>query len=54
MTPRPKLSFALLGKIPRQGDVASFNNLKFTVEQVKKHRIETLILTFEQGDTSGQ
>ena len=35
----------LLGKIPKAGDTASWNNLKFTVESVKKHRIQTKILT---------
>ncbi len=38
---------ALLGKIPKAGDVARLRNLKFTVERVRKHRIETVILTFE-------
>jgi CBS domain containing-hemolysin-like protein len=38
---------ALLGKIPQSGDVAHLKNLKFTVERVRKHRIETLVLTFE-------
>jgi len=38
---------ALLGKIPRSGDAASLKNLKFTVEKVKHHRIETLLLTLE-------
>ena len=38
---------ALLGKIPKNGDVAYLKNLKFVVENVQKHRIETLILTFE-------
>jgi len=38
---------ALLGKIPKTGDVAHLNNLKFTVEAVRKHRIETVILTLE-------
>jgi CBS domain containing-hemolysin-like protein len=38
---------ALLGKIPSSGDVARLKNLKFTVERVRKHRIETLILTLE-------
>ncbi|MCK4752671.1 MAG: HlyC/CorC family transporter [Planctomycetes bacterium] len=38
---------AILGKIPKTGDVARLKNLKFTVEQVQKHRIKTLILTFE-------
>lgn len=37
----------LLGKIPKEGDVARMQNLKFTVERVKRHRIETIILTFE-------
>jgi putative hemolysin len=37
---------ALLGKIPKSGDIAYLKNLKFTVEKVQKHRIETLILTF--------
>ncbi len=38
---------AALGKIPKAGDIAHLKNLKFTVEQVRKHRIETLILTLE-------
>ncbi len=38
---------ALLGKIPEQGDQVYLGNLKFTVEQMQKHRIKTLILTLE-------
>lgn len=38
---------ALLGKIPEQGDQTYLGNLKFTVEQMQKHRIKTIILTFE-------
>ncbi len=38
---------ALLGKIPKSGDVVNLNNLKFTVEDVHKHRIKSVILTFE-------
>lgn len=38
---------ALLGKIPKPGDVAHLKNLKFTVEKVQKRRIETLVLTLE-------
>jgi len=45
---------ALLGKIPKKGDVAYLKNLKFTVEKVQKRRIETLILTFELFRTNGQ
>jgi CBS domain containing-hemolysin-like protein len=37
----------LLGKIPAPGDVAHLRNLKFTVENVKKNRIQTIILDFE-------
>jgi len=38
---------ALLGKIPKSGDVVNLKNLKFTVENVHKNRIKTVILTFE-------
>jgi putative hemolysin len=38
---------ALLGKIPKSGDVVNLKNLKFTVESVRKRRIESLILTFD-------
>jgi putative hemolysin len=38
---------ALLGRIPRKGDTASIGNLKFTVERVRRHRIETVILSLE-------
>ncbi|KPJ66110.1 MAG: hypothetical protein AMJ43_09075 [Coxiella sp. DG_40] len=38
---------AALGRIPKAGDVTRLRNLKLTVEQVQKHRVRTLILTFE-------
>jgi len=38
---------ALLGKMPKTGDVAHLKNLRFTVEQVRKHRIETVVLSLE-------
>ena len=38
---------AALGRIPKSGDIAQLKNLKFTVERVRKHRIETVILTLE-------
>ncbi len=44
----------LLGKIPKSGDAAYLHNLKFTVEHVQKHRIKTVILTFEAPGTNGQ
>jgi putative hemolysin len=43
---------ALLGKMPRNGDIAYLKNLKFTVEKVQKRRIETLILTLEPSQTN--
>jgi CBS domain containing-hemolysin-like protein len=41
------LVIALLGKIPKNGDVALFKNLKFTIEKMNKNRIESIILSFE-------
>ena len=35
---------ALLGKMPRPGDTACLRNLKFTVELVRKHTIEYVVL----------
>jgi putative hemolysin len=37
----------LLGKIPHKGDVAQLGNLKFTVDRVRKHRIETVVMSLE-------
>ena len=45
---------SLLGKIPKSGDVAYLQNLKFTVERVGKHRIKTVILTLESAGRNGQ
>ena len=39
---------ALLGKIPRTGNVATLGHLKFTVERVHKRRIETVVLSLER------
>jgi putative hemolysin len=36
----------IIGRMPKAGDVAYMENLKFTVERMRKHRIETVILTF--------
>ncbi|MDO8303568.1 MAG: hemolysin family protein, partial [Sedimentisphaerales bacterium] len=38
------LVIALLGRTPRTGDVAYLKNLTFTVELVRKHRIESIVL----------
>jgi len=46
------LATALLGRIPRNGDVVYLKNLKFTIEDVRKHRIRSLILSLETN--SGQ
>jgi putative hemolysin len=43
----------LLGRIPRKGDVAHLGNLRFTVERVSRHRIETVILSFEPIQSDG-
>ena len=43
---------ALLGKIPKSGDATYLKNLKFTIEKMRKHRIETLILTLEPFQTN--
>ncbi len=44
---------ALLGKIPKPGDVAHLKNLRFTVERVRKHRIESVILSLEPNTDNG-
>ncbi len=41
------LTAALLGKVPKTGDSVYLHNLKFTVEKVQKHRIKSIILSFE-------
>ena len=43
----------MLGRIPKSGDEASLENLKFTVEKVRKHRIESLKLKLEPLETDG-
>ena len=43
---------ALLGRIPKSGDVTRIKNLKFTVEHVRKRRIETVILNFEPFESN--
>ena len=41
------LTAALLGRVPRSGDVANLKNLKLTVERVKRHRVESVVLSLE-------
>ncbi|MCF7956277.1 MAG: hypothetical protein K9M75_10775, partial [Phycisphaerae bacterium] len=41
------LTTALLGKIPKPGDKTVIKNLTLTVENVKKRRIETIVLSLE-------
>jgi len=45
---------AMMGKIPKSGDETHLKNLKFTVEKVRMHRIDTLILKLEPLETDGQ
>jgi CBS domain containing-hemolysin-like protein len=47
MTTLGGLVTALLGRIPKNGDVAHWENMRFTVEFVRKNRIESLILSLE-------
>jgi len=44
----------LLGRMPRKGDIAYIGNLKFTVERVRRHRIEAVILSLEPAPSNGQ
>ena len=41
------LAVALLGRIPKSGDTVYLKNIRLTVEKVKRHRIETLLLSLE-------
>lgn len=47
MTTLGGLVTALLGRIPKNGDVAHWRNMSFTVESVRKNRIESLILSLD-------
>lgn len=40
------LVISLLGSIPAKGDVVEYENMKFTVEKLRKRRIVTLIMEF--------
>lgn len=44
------LTTAMLGKIPSPGDVTYLKNVKLTVENMQKNRIQTIILTLENID----
>jgi putative hemolysin len=48
------LVMTLLGKIPKSGDIAYLKNLRFTVEHVRKHRIQTVVLALEPIAANGQ
>jgi len=43
----------LLGHTPESGDVAHLRNLRFTVGKVHRHRIETLLLSFQPSKDNG-
>jgi putative hemolysin len=38
---------ALLGKIPQPGDTANVGNITFTVESMRRHRIESVVFKLE-------
>ncbi len=44
------LVIELLGRIPKAGDTLKWNNLKFTIERVSKHRIISLTLKIRQAE----
>jgi len=44
------LVVSLLKRMPRPGDVAHMGNLRFTVEQVRSNRIETVLLDLENEE----
>ncbi len=48
------LVVSLLKRLPSVGDVAQVGNLKFTVEQVRSHRIETVLLELDLPGEGGQ
>ena len=43
----------LLGRIPKKGDVAHLGNLKFTVERIRRRRIEAVVLSLEPITSDG-
>lgn len=45
------LATALLGRIPKKGDVIYLKNLKLTVQEVRKRRIESLVLSLEPDES---
>ena len=44
----------LLGRIPREGDVARWGNLRFTVREMRKRRVERVELSLEGGEAPGK
>jgi len=43
------LVVSLLKRMPKPGDVAQVHNLRFTVEQVRSNRIESILLELVGG-----
>jgi CBS domain containing-hemolysin-like protein len=48
------LVVSLLKRLPKPGDVAEIGNLRFTVEQVRSNRIETVRLELVGGTNGGE
>ncbi len=44
----------LLGRVPRKGDAATYRNVVFTVEEVRKHRIRSLIAELVEEADDGR
>ena len=48
------LVISLLKRMPASGDEARLGNLRFTVEQVRSNRIETVLLDLVANGNGGQ
>ena len=48
------LVVSLLKRMPQSGDVAQLGNLRFTVEQVRSNRIETILLELVSNGEGGR
>jgi putative hemolysin len=44
----------LLGRIPRVGDTVTYRNIRFTIEDVRKHRIVSVIAGLESEEEGGR
>jgi len=43
----------LLGRLPHPGDKVAYGNLVFSVEEVRRRRIETVLVELANADAEG-